>query len=1082
MKKHSLQSFLTAFTALFCILSATAQVVDIMPEKTLLDAKFGSQDLLMFKNPPKEFWPETWFHFIGDNVSSEGIDADLEAISNAGIGGIQWFHGSFGGRWPNVDTPVIPLSKDWDNMVNHLARKARSLDLRLTIQTCPGWAMAGGPWVKPEDAMRTLIWSRTDIKAGEGTGITLPKGSPSDEEWRDYRDICVLAFPTPEGADDTPLLLEDVSSDEPEWVELLQGKNEKSLRAKANTTHKVRFRLPKGGVVRTLQLPTIKSLNDGWVYKPDVTIRLDAIGTKGNRKTVLHTQLPMASWQDDAPLDLAVEETDATEMELTITNQHSLSLSYLRFISAAHKNDWQAEAGRTLHAKELFQEHTQQSKKAFVDQRQVRDITAFVDRQGRLNWTAPKTSSGWTILRFGHVNSGRRNGPAPAEATGWECNKFDKHGAEVQFSNYVGRLQQGPLEGLANGMLMDSWECNNQTWTGNMEDEFGSRSGYGLRMWMPALAGYVVGSQETTNRFLIDWRRCTTSLYNENFFQHMTDLAHGPGLKVQYETAGGDVVAMDPLEFFKYADVPMCEFWHPIADSSVGCLNFKPIKPTASAAHIYGKRRVAAESFTSFDLNWDEHWEMLKEVANLNMTEGVTHNVFHTYTHNPQVGFLPPGTSFGSGIGTPFLRGQTWWKYMPVLTRYLARTSYLLERGLPVVDVLWYLGDEVGHRPDQLADFPEGFKYDYCNPDVLLNRLSVADGKLVTPDGQHYEVLWIPQNERMLPETLEKLYQLIQDGAKVVAEKPVSVATLKDGKKAEKQFNRLVKAIWTKKGEITAINNGKMAYGVSLEEALKAFGLKPHLTADNGRVQWTKRQVDGAEWYYVTAPAGGEFHGTLRFKSKGDAELWNTVTGEAAGLPTTSEGEYRVVRLDLEKAENCFIVFKPQGALKPQQKPQRKGVSVALTDWTLTFPEGWGTPAEPVELHELLPWKDLDIGEEGKAFSGTATYETTVNVSDEMAKADVVLDLGRADMIADVKINGKPAGILWARPYRLDIGNLLKTGKNTVTIDITSTWFNRLAYDANLPEAERKTWTIAGPKPQSPLRESGLMGPVVMEY
>ena len=159
-------------------------------------------------------------------------------------------------------------------------------------------------------------------------------------------------------------------------------------------------------------------------------------------------------------------------------------------------------------------------------------------------------------------------------------------------------------------------------------------------------------------------------------------------MQVQFETAAADVVAMDPLEYYKYADVPMCEFWHPIQDNFVGSLNFKPIKPTASAAHIYGKKRVAAESFTSFDLNWDEHWEMLKEVANLNMTEGVTHNVFHTYTHNPQVGFLPPGTSFGNSIGTPFLRGQTWWKYMPWFTSFLSRTSDMLERGKPVVDVL----------------------------------------------------------------------------------------------------------------------------------------------------------------------------------------------------------------------------------------------------------------------------------------------------------------------------------------------------------------------------------------------------------
>ena len=101
---------------------------------------------------------------------------------------------------------------------------------------------------------------------------------------------------------------------------------------------------------------------------------------------------------------------------------------------------------------------------------------------------------------------------------------------------------------------------------------------------------------------------------------------------------------------------------------------------------------MAAEAFTSFELTWDEHLSMLKEVMNVNSVEGVTHLVFHTYTHNPRIDFLPPGTSFGSGIGTPFLRLQTWWKYMPEFVNYLSRCTYLLERGRPVSDVLWYLG------------------------------------------------------------------------------------------------------------------------------------------------------------------------------------------------------------------------------------------------------------------------------------------------------------------------------------------------------------------------------------------------------
>ena len=126
---------------------------------------FGARDVTHFQDPPREYRPETWFHFIGDNVSREGVEADLSAIAEAGISGVQWFHGAFGGRWPGVEHPVVPLSEEWEQMVGHMARTAHEKGLRLTLQTCPGWAMAGGPWIEPEEAMRDLVWSRTDVPA-----------------------------------------------------------------------------------------------------------------------------------------------------------------------------------------------------------------------------------------------------------------------------------------------------------------------------------------------------------------------------------------------------------------------------------------------------------------------------------------------------------------------------------------------------------------------------------------------------------------------------------------------------------------------------------------------------------------------------------------------------------------------------------------------------------------------------------------------------------------------------------------------------------------------------------------------------
>jgi hypothetical protein len=92
----------------------------------------------------------------------------------------------------------------------------------------------------------------------------------------------------------------------------------------------------------------------------------------------------------------------------------------------------------------------------------------------------------------------------------------------------------------------------------------------------------------------------------------------------------------------------------------------------------------------------------------------------------------------------------------------------------------------------------------------------------------------------------------------------------------------------------------------------------------------------------------------------------------------------------------------------------------------------------------------------------------------------VELDLGRVEVIASVRLNGQPAGTVWTPPYRLDISRLATPGVNRLNVQVTSTWFNRLVYDAGLDEKARKTWTISGPAKGSILVPSGLLGPATV--
>ena len=1054
----------------------------LLPSDRSLNRPFGEHDRELFASPDRVHYPETWFHFIGNNVSLEGITADLEAIAGAGLSGVQFFHGQFGGPWPQVGEGIAPLSENWDAAVQHIAKECRRLGLRFTIQNCPGWAMSGGPWITSENAMRLVVNSRTDVDGGD-IDVLLPKPKQGMEDWRDYRDIAVLAFPTPEGDTGRPLEFRSVrgNGDHP-WKEIMTGEiNRKYFPPAQDGSHWVEVTFKEPSVVRTFEFSSINRLNHDMSYEPGINVKVSAMTADGQSHTVVDAPLPQSNWQDDDPVTFACPEIkDVVACRVEVDNIHGMNLGHIRFYSAARKNSWESEAGLTLRSFERTGDDVIQSPDAYVDSERIVDITGNVNAEGRLVWTAPSQGR-WTVLRIGHVNAGEQNGPAPKEGTGWECDKLSTAGPEAHFAGYVGRLADGVLneDGLLDGLLLDSWECHTQTWTRNMEEEFAGRCGYDLRKWLPAVFGYVIDKPETTSRFLLDWRGTIGDLFANKFYRRMAELGHERGMKVVYETAGGDVFPADIMEYFKYADIPMCEFWQPFNKAGyVGSLNFKPVKPTASAARMYGKPRVAAESFTSFVLTWDEHLEMLKEYADYHYVEGVTHNVFHTYTHNPQIDFLSPGSSMGRNIGTPFLRNQTWWPYVGEFVDYLARCSYMLERGRPVSDVLWYLGDEISHKPDQERGFPEGYKYDYCNPDVLLNRLDVKDGNVVTPEGLSYRLIWIPENKRMLPETIEKLYELISRGAKVVAAKPQSIATLIGGEQAQRRFDDAVESIWggVRPCESKTIGKGMIITDTDVKNALLRLGVLPDVKGD---VRWLHRQVSGADWYFVTPLKQSSFKGKVAFAAKGAVEIWDAVTGQSRPASAEYRDGYAYVDLDLLKAGSCFVVFDHKKPHVNPQEPQPQAQMVVAGPWEVSFPEGWGVPVQTT-VQDLVPWCEMPFSDEGKAFSGKASYKTVFNLPEDAVGKQLTLDLGKVDMIAHVKVNGKVFRPLWCAPYSLEIGESLKAGENVLEIDVTGTWFNRLVYDASQPEEMRKTWVIAGPKAGMELRPTGLMGPVTL--
>jgi len=207
--------------------------------------------------------PETWFHVIGGNASKAGLTADLEALKDAGFGGIQFFHGQWGEAeaWDGVVEQIPCLSPKWDELVTYAADECARLGLSFKMQNCPGWSMSGGPWIAPSNAMRKLVYARRDVRSDGALAVVNDQavpGIPIPEEYRDadsdWQDVCYLAFPTPEGA------LGDCV-----------------LPCAIETNGNVRvFHFEDPVTIRTLELPSPSQLNHAWSYNPDTHVLFEA--------------------------------------------------------------------------------------------------------------------------------------------------------------------------------------------------------------------------------------------------------------------------------------------------------------------------------------------------------------------------------------------------------------------------------------------------------------------------------------------------------------------------------------------------------------------------------------------------------------------------------------------------------------------------------------------------------------------------------------------------------------------------------------------------------------------------------------
>jgi hypothetical protein len=992
MKKHTL-----LLTISFAMLVACNNLTSTTPEEEgLADG---------FRSPPVEYRPETWFHINGNNISREGITRDLEAIHYAGIRGIQLFNKD-GVEYPDVPQVKI-LSPEWRELIGHTAGECERLGLSFTLQNCPGWSQAGGPWVPVEEAQRELVQTVTRMKGGKPFDGQIPVNEEYLGKDFDYKDICVMAFPTPEGdalKPFVPVSIETNNKGVP-WDRIFDPERcvELSGNAFQNTVIEhpeltieklngrdtwVQVRFAEPVTLRSLHLPPIRTMVVGNQY-PRVDVNLIIQTVDGETKTtVAEVAVPNSCWPDrQYDVTLAMPEITTQELRVTFGGEHSLFLAHLFFQSQPRIHNWEAKAAYALRSLE------QEIAPAYapgcsVNPDSIIDLTERMDASGRLIWSVPEGH--WTVVRFGHVNMRVTNGPAVPEATGWECSKLDKMALEHHLRNgMVGSLigTGGPCgDGKLHGLLIDSWERMIPTWTVHSEtlfEEFKQRRGYDMRPFMPAMMGYVIRDQSYTEKFLRDLRETMDDLFVQNFFAHFRTIAHEFGTIVYTEGATGEVLPGDALRYYGVSDVPMTEFWYPRAPSAQ--IDGKPVKYAASASHLYNKKLVAAEACTEIGVRWNEHPFTVKYLIDKNFALGVNHIVFHTFSHTPQLEVYP-GSSFGGSIGFPLVRNQTWWRHTPAWIEYITRCQYMLQQGEYVADVLWYLGDELERPPFQTASFPDGYQYDLLNPEILHTGLSVHDGRIRVKEGGEYRLIILRNSKRMLRSTAEKIRELVKEGAVILGDRPAQCPSLMDGPEDLALLESIAGELW---GDGTSgvkkVGKGKVYWGKALEEVLKAEAIAQDVVVPEGlEIPWIHRRTDNADIYFLSSQHENAVDASIGFRITGKGpEFWDPQTGRQvrAGIWQVRDGLTHVA-ISFAPHGSAIVVFRKQSRLSSWTKLEREGKVLldCTPEWVHVHKEDQSFTPCHVGPDSLIAWEQ---GEYRLTGPGGQQKIVTVEVMDQ---------------------------------------------------------------------------------------------------
>lgn len=720
---------------------------------------------------------------------------------------------------------------------------------------------------------------------------------------------------------------------------------------------------------------------------------------------------------------------------------------------------------------------------------ECRDLTGSISKEGVLSVDIPdgKHKLHVTICQRGFIEVilGSPGACGPV---------LDHYKAEAlelylkRMSDALNPVFDGKMGNGIRAAFCDSIELSQANWTDDMVQEFSKRRGYDLRPWLP-FVGQVskktysdAGFNDVLNRVRYDYCRTLVELFRERFILPYHNWCHRNGVLSRFQAYGSpDLLGM--LEGYLIADIPESNNWLYSHTDPYRHGYDVWTKYASSAGHLSGKRIVSTESMTNTRGVFKTTLGMIKQADDRNFIMGINHSVLHGFNYSPPEAGCPGWVRYG----TYFSEHNTWWPYVRMWLDYNARISAVFQQSEPVVRVAvlapradsWsvYGLERIPYqtRPWYAQRLWEpisrcGATADYIT-ETVLKEADFKDGCFIYGNVS-YDALVLAGVQSLEVESAQALLKYAEAGGRIafIEQRPKRSPGYKDAGENDSRVQNLIeKTVGNNKALVLEVQPGESgpdqfnAWAGDMLDKLKIQRSVTFRKPSAEIYQVHRRHRDRDVFFIINSSDRPQRLEAKLATANPHIWFWNPETGQRQMSATGAS-----IDTILQPHESLLLVGQEEaGPVLKRSEPATDG-TVVSGPWRAGFRpyKGEVFEQEKFDLCDLSHSKDRRLS----AFAGTVVYTTGVRLDD--AESFRWLDLGEVHGVSRLTVNGNEVGCRWYGRHIYEVGEILKKGENSISVEVTTTLYNHVATLKDpLPARE---WA----RQEKKLEPVGLLGPV----